>query len=202
MSATVLQLVVGLGNPGPQYERTRHNAGFWLVDELARSHGGGFRHEPRFKAEVCRIGVAGHALWLLKPLTYMNLSGQAVASFAAFYRLPPAALLVAYDELDLPPGAVRLKRGGGHGGHNGLRDIVEQLGSSDFLRLRLGIGHPGHRDAVVGYVLHPPSVDDKRLLEDAIADALRELPRIIEGQVEKAMHALHSRKPVLSADNA
>jgi PTH1 family peptidyl-tRNA hydrolase len=200
MAEPALALLVGLGNPGPQYARTRHNAGFWLADALADRYGGQFRAEPRFGGEVCRIRLAGRELWLLKPQTFMNRSGLAVVRLAGFYKLVPQAILVVHDELDLPPGVARLKRGGGHGGHNGLRDIMGQLGASDFLRLRLGIGHPGNSQAVIGYVLTAPPPDQQGLLEAAVAAALEVMPLVVEGQLERAMHDLHSRRvaaPVL-----
>jgi PTH1 family peptidyl-tRNA hydrolase len=189
-----LRLIVGLGNPGPQYEHTRHNAGCWLVDALARHHGGSFRPESKFSGEVCQISVAGHLLWLLKPLTFMNRSGQSVGRLADFYKIPLPAILVVHDDLDLPPGTVRLKRAGGHGGHNGLRDIISHLGGNDFLRLRLGIGHPGTSKDVIDYVLCRAPRNEQQLIERAVEDALRELPRLLDGQLEKAMHALHSRQ--------
>jgi len=189
-----LRLIVGLGNPGPQYEHTRHNAGCWLVDALARHHDGSFRMESKFSGEVCQISVAGHLLWLLKPLTFMNRSGQSVGRLADFYKIPLPAILVVHDDLDLPPGTVRLKRAGGHGGHNGLRDIISHLGGNDFLRLRLGIGHPGISKDVIDYVLCRAPRNEQQLIERAVEDALRELPRLLDGQLEKAMHALHSRQ--------
>jgi len=189
-----LRLIVGLGNPGPQYEHTRHNAGCWLVDALARHHGGSFRPESKFSGEVCQISVAGHLLWLLKPLTFMNRSGQSVGRLADFYKIPLPAILVVHDDLDLPPGTVRLKRAGGHGGHNGLRDIISHLGGNDFLRLRLGIGHPGISKDVIDYVLCRAPRNEQQLIERAVEDALRELPRLLDGQLGKAMHALHSRQ--------
>lgn len=189
-----LRLVVGLGNPGPQYAETRHNAGFWLVDELARQHGGHFRPEAKYHGETCRIALAGQDLWLLKPMTYMNRSGLAVAALARFHRIPLPAILVVHDDLDLPPGVVRLKQAGGHGGHNGLRDLIAHLGGNDFLRLRLGIGHPGDSREVLDYVLRRAPQAERTLLEPAIADALRELPRLVAGQWERAVHALHSRR--------
>ncbi len=195
MADPALQLIVGLGNPGPQYAFTRHNAGYWLVDRLALACGGSFRSESRFKAESCRIQVAGRPLWVLKPATFMNHSGQAVASFAAFYKLPPQTILVVHDELDLPAGIVRLKRGGGHGGHNGLRDVIRQLGSGDFLRLRLGIGHPGVGGDVISYVLRRPPQNEQHLIMDAIDVAFHELDHVVGGQLQQAMQALHSRKP-------
>lgn len=194
MAEQALALVVGLGNPGPQYARTRHNAGFWLVEALAQRHGGRFRLESKFSGEVCRIGIDGRELWLLKPLTFMNRSGQAVAQFANFYRIALPAMLVVHDDLDLPPGSVRLKLGGGHGGHNGLRDTIRQLGSNEFRRLRLGIGHPGQSRDVVDYVLSIAPPAEQRLLEDAITDAVREFPLLVEAQWEKAMRILHSRR--------
>ena len=193
-AASSLRLVVGLGNPGPDYAQTRHNAGFWLVDELARQHSGHFRPESRFHGETGRITLNGQELWLLKPMTYMNRSGLAVAALARFHRIPSPAILVAHDELDLPPGVVRLKRAGGHGGHNGLRDLIAHLGGNDFLRLRLGIGHPGDSREVLDYVLRRAPQTERALLEQAIADALRELPRLVAGQWERAVHALHSRR--------
>lgn len=190
-----LQLVVGLGNPGPQYEHTRHNAGFWLVDELARHYGGHFRPDTKFGGEIAEISLTGQRLWLLKPMTFMNRSGQAVARLVNFYKIPPAAILVAHDELDLPPGTIRLKRAGGHGGHNGLRDIIAQLGNKDFLRLRIGIGHPGDSKEVVGYVLRRAPQDEQQLINRSLQDAVHEFPRLVEGQLEKVMHTLHSRPP-------
>jgi len=192
--AAVLKLVVGLGNPGPSYARTRHNAGFWLVDELARRYDDQFRRDARWHGELCQIQVAGQFLWLLKPMTFMNRSGLAVARLTGFYKIPPAALLVVHDDLDLPPGVVRLKRGGGHGGHNGLRDIISQLGDNGFLRLRLGIGHPGASREAIDYVLSSAPVEEQQLIEGAVQDAVREFPRLAAGEVEKVMHALHSRK--------
>ncbi|MGH8269665.1 MAG: aminoacyl-tRNA hydrolase, partial [Steroidobacteraceae bacterium] len=159
MAGLPLTLIVGLGNPGPTYARTRHNAGFELVDELARRAGASLRHEGRHQGELGRASLAGAEVWLLKPMTFMNLSGQSVRSVAGFYRIAPQSILVAHDELDFPPGVVRLKEGGGAGGHNGLRDIMAQLGD-EFWRLRIGIGHPGDRGAVLDYVLgRPPAAE-------------------------------------------
>ena len=188
------RLVVGLGNPGPQYADTRHNAGFWLVDELAHQHGGHFRPDARFHGETCRVSLADRELWLLKPMTFMNRSGQAVAALARFHRIPLPAILIVHDDLDLPAGTVRLKRAGGHGGHNGLRDLIAHLGGNDFPRLRLGIGHPGDSRDVLDYVLRRAPQAERVLVEQAIFDALRELPRIVAGQWDKATHALHSRR--------
>ncbi|OOG23296.1 aminoacyl-tRNA hydrolase [Thioalkalivibrio denitrificans] len=187
-----VQLVVGLGNPGPRYTETRHNAGFWFVDALARKHGGSFRPESKFAGEATRIRLDGRELWLLKPQTYMNRSGQSVKLLSAFYKVPVEAILVVHDEIDLPPGDVRLKRAGGHGGHNGLRDIMSHLGG-DFLRLRIGVGHPGHKDEVVDYVLQRPSRDDEEQILHAIDRALDVMPEVAAGELERAMHKLHSK---------
>ena len=193
MGESPIRCVIGLGNPGDRYAGTRHNAGFWFVDQLARHYGGIFRGEAKFFGEVCRIVVGGRECWLFKPMTYMNRSGQAVGAFARFYKLAPEELLVAHDELDLPPGAVKLKKGGGHGGHNGLRDITSALGGDNaFLRLRVGIGHPGHKDAVVDYVLSRPSNDDVQAVLQALERALPRVPELLAGDTQKAMHRLHS----------
>ncbi len=189
-----IQLIVGLGNPGSEYEPTRHNAGFWFVDDLARRCRGDFRAEPRFHSEVTRCRIDGHECRLQKPLTFMNRSGQAVGALMRFFKIPVEQILVVHDELDLSPGTVRLKKGGGHGGHNGLRDLISHLGGKDFYRLRIGIGHPGHRDQVVDYVLKKPSSDDRRLIEDAIYDALDVMPDVVAGEFERAMHTLHTQK--------
>ncbi len=189
----LLRLVVGLGNPGSDYAQTRHNAGFWLVDELARQHGGSFRPESRFHGETGRITLNGQELWLLKPMTFMNRSGQAVAALARFHKMTLPEILVVHDDLDLPPGVVRVKRSGGHGGHNGLRDLIAHLGGNDFPRLRLGIGHPGQSREVLDHVLRRASQAERALLDQAIADALRELPRLIAGQWNPTIQALHSR---------
>ncbi|HNW78611.1 MAG TPA: aminoacyl-tRNA hydrolase [Candidatus Competibacteraceae bacterium] len=191
---TPLRLLVGLGNPGPEYADTRHNAGFWLVDALARQHGGAFRAEARFHGELCRISTDGRDAWLLKPLTFMNRSGQAVAALARFHRITPAEILVIHDDLDLTPGTVRLKRGGGHGGHNGLRDLIAHLGDNSFARLRLGIGHPGDSREVVNYVLRRAPATEQALIEQAMSAALRELPLLLNGHWDQAVRALHSRR--------
>ena len=188
-----IELIVGLGNPGPKYDQTRHNAGFWFADEVARRFQGVFRNESKFAGEVCRLDVEGQAVWLLKPQAYMNRSGQAVRLLSSFYKIPLNRVLVAHDEIDLPPGSARLKRGGGHGGHNGLRDIMGQLGQ-EFLRLRLGVGHPGHKDMVVDYVLARPTREDEELIRRDIDDAVDALPHIVLGELERAMNALHSRR--------
>ena len=185
-------LIAGLGNPGADYAATRHNAGFWFVDALAAAHGASLRAEAKFHGELGRAAVGGRDVWLLKPTTFMNHSGQAVAAVARYYKLAPEQILVAHDDLDLPVGTARLKRGGGHGGHNGLRDIINHLGSRDFLRLRLGIHHPGDSKAVVDYVLGRPSAADREAIEDAIARALDVMPLVVSGDLERAMNRLHS----------
>ena len=190
--ATGIDLIVGLGNPGSQYQRTRHNVGFWLLDQLADSTRTTLREESRFSAEVGSASVAGRRVAMMKPTTYMNLSGQAVGAYVRYFKVAPANVLVVHDELDLPAGTVRLKRGGGHGGHNGLRDITAQIGG-DFLRLRIGIGHPGSADQVVDYVLGAPAASDREAIEDAIARGLSVLPAIVEGQDEKIMNQLNRR---------
>ena len=188
-----IRLIVGLGNPGDKYTGTRHNAGFWFVDELARRHGGSLRPETRIRSEATRLEVAGETVYVLKPLTFMNRSGQAIGAVAAFYKIPPESVLVAHDELDLPPGAVKVKRGGGHGGHNGLRDTIRALGSREFYRLRLGIGHPGHADDVVPYVLSKPSPDDRRAIDGAVDESVAAMDLILAGEMDKAMQRLHTR---------
>jgi PTH1 family peptidyl-tRNA hydrolase len=189
-----LQAVIGLGNPGSEYAETRHNAGFWWVDALAHRAGVSLRPDARLKGDLGRLTLGGASVWLFKPGTYMNHSGQAVAALAAYYRLDPAALLIVHDELDLAPGTVRLKQGGGHGGHNGLRDITAHLGA-DFLRLRIGIGHPGHRDQVVGYVLHRPSQMERQQIGQAMDRALDIFPELIAGRMAGAMQRLNTPAP-------
>ncbi|MBZ0072925.1 MAG: aminoacyl-tRNA hydrolase [Thiohalobacteraceae bacterium] len=189
---STVRLVVGLGNPGADYERTRHNAGFWFVDELARSAGCSLRAEARFQAEVGRCSLHGQDCRLQKPTTFMNRSGQAVAALANFLRIPPLEILVVHDDLDLPPGVARLKKGGGHGGHNGLRDLVAHLGTREFHRLRIGIGHPGDHSQVVDYVLHRPSREEQELIDAAMARALEVMPLVVAGEFERAMHKLHT----------
>ena len=188
-----IQLIVGLGNPGTEYEPTRHNAGFWFVDELARRCQQGFRAEARFHSEIARCQLEGRECRLQKPQTYMNRSGQAVRALMQFFRIPVDAILVAHDELDLPAGTVRLKTGGGHGGHNGLRDLISHLGTRDFHRLRIGIAHPGDKRQVVDYVLKPPGKEDRRLIDAAMDEALDVMPLVMGGEMDKAMHRLHSQ---------
>jgi PTH1 family peptidyl-tRNA hydrolase len=189
--AVPLKLIVGLGNPGSQYSRTRHNAGFWLIDELVRRHGGSLRNESRFQGELARVRVGGEELWLLKPMTFMNHSGGPTQSVASFYKIPVESLLVAYDELDFPPGVVRLKQGGGAGGHNGMRDMIAQNGDA-FWRLRIGIGHPGDKSQVLNYVLGRPQAEDERLILEAVQAAADVVPRLLTEGFEKATNWLHT----------
>ncbi|MCG5499918.1 aminoacyl-tRNA hydrolase [Ectothiorhodospira lacustris] len=186
-----VQVIAGLGNPGSDYAMTRHNAGFWFVDELARRHGGRFRLESKFAGETARIHIEGQEIWLIKPQTFMNHSGQPIRLLTQFYKIPITSVLVAHDEIDLPPGTARLKRGGGHGGHNGLRDIMSHQGQ-DFMRLRLGVGHPGHREQVVGFVLNRPSREEESLITDAIDRAADLMPLLLSEGLQKATNRLHS----------
>jgi PTH1 family peptidyl-tRNA hydrolase len=188
-----IRLIVGLGNPGREYETTRHNVGFWWVDELARTERLSFKSESKFHGLVARGHLRAYEIFLLKPQTFMNLSGRAVGAMAQFYKILPTEILVVHDELDLQPGIARLKMGGGHGGHNGLKDIIAQLGTKDFWRLRLGIGHPGERTEVVNYVLNDPRTDERELIMDAMQQSLHVAPLVIEGKTEAAMLKLHSR---------
>ena len=187
-------LIVGLGNPGSRYSETRHNAGFWFLDRLAEVCGAVLRQQTRLQAAVARVEWQGHDCLLVKPTTFMNHSGQAVRAVLDYYRLNAAKLLVAYDELDLPPGIARLKQGGGHGGHNGMRDIFRHTADHGFLRLRIGIGHPGSKDAVTGYVLGRPSAEQEQLMRDAISNAIEVLPQVLDGNLSNAMKALHTEK--------
>ena len=185
-------LIFGLGNPGSRYAETRHNAGFWFLDSLARKSGVSLRSQARLSAEVGRVKLSGRDCLLAKPTTFMNHSGQAVRTVMDYYRVPSADVLVVYDELDLPPGVARLKQGGGHGGHNGLRDIFRHVPDHGFLRLRIGIGHPGHKDAVTAYVLSRPTAEQELLVRQAINEAVEVIPRILGDDVAGAMHQLHT----------
>lgn len=193
MTSNVIQLIAGLGNPGSRYSQTRHNAGFFLVDELARSCHVSLRKENKFYGETAKAHINGHDVWLLKPDCFMNLSGQSIQALANFYKIPTCNILVVHDELDLPPGVSRLKRGGGHGGHNGLRDTIEKLANKDFARLRIGIGHPGDKSRVHDYVLSPASKEEQAAIDSAIANALSVMNEIVAGDWDKAMNALHSK---------
>lgn len=190
-----LQLIVGLGNPGPEYDRTRHNAGADFVAELARREGASLVSESKFFGLTARIFLNGRDLRLLIPTTFMNRSGQAIAALAQFYKIPPEAILVVHDELDLAPGIARFKQGGGHGGHNGLRDTISALGNNaNFMRLRLGIGHPGSAAQVVGFVLKKAPSSEQTLIDDAIDEAIRVMPDAVKGNWGEAMQKLHTKK--------
>ncbi|RKZ88060.1 MAG: aminoacyl-tRNA hydrolase [Gammaproteobacteria bacterium] len=186
-------LIAGLGNPGLQYEHTRHNVGFWWLDQLANDLNATFSVDNKYHGQLAQSHYSGHKLFLLKPLVFMNRSGQSVAALANFYKIPLTNILVIHDELDLPVGATRLKSGGGHGGHNGLRDIIARTGGKDFLRCRIGIDHPGDSRQVSDYVLSKPSQSDRQLIRSAIDNSLRVLPDVLSGDLEKAMNWLHSQ---------
>lgn len=189
-----VSLIAGLGNPGPEYADTRHNAGFRFLDALLDGSGVKLRVEHRFAGRVARHTVAGRELWLLAPDTFMNHSGEAVSKLARFYKIPPAEILIVHDELDLAPGVVRLKQGGGPGGHNGVSDVIEQLGVPDFLRLRIGIGRPATSAQVVSYVLKRAPEAEQLLIDAAIRDALTHIDDIVHGQWQKTMNALHTHR--------
>ena len=191
---TGLRLIVGLGNPGPEHARTRHNAGFWFVDALAERLGGRFGLESKLFGETCKIHVGGETVWLLKPATFMNLSGKSVTAALRYWKIEPEQALLAHDELDLPPGAARLKFDGGHGGQNGLRDTIRLLGHAKFHRLRVGIGHPGHKDKVVGWVLGRPAPTDETLILRSIDDAIDVMPLAVAGDINEAMKRLNTAK--------
>jgi PTH1 family peptidyl-tRNA hydrolase len=191
----MIRLLVGLGNPGPEYDATRHNAGFWWVDAVARKLNATLAPDRAYHGLVARVNRASGPLWLLEPQTYMNLSGRAVAALARFFKIAPQEILVAHDELDLPPGALKMKFGGGHAGHNGLKDIHAQLGSADYWRLRLGIGHPGVKSEVVNYVLRKPSLEHRDAIEQCIARSLEALPLLLDGDMERATMRLHAKPP-------
>lgn len=190
---SAFKLIVGLGNPGPEHSATRHNAGFWFVDSLAEKYSLTFRLESKYNAEICRIQTAEIDCWLCKPMTFMNGSGFSVQTMASFYKISVEEILVAHDELDLEPGVARLKEGGGHGGHNGLRDIIDRMGNKSFTRLRIGIGHPGSQDKVTPYVLGKPNKEDSQLIEIAITESVDAMPLVLEGEMQKAMNALHQK---------
>ena len=189
-----LRLLVGLGNPGAEHIRTRHNAGFWFIDALAQREGARFGVESKLHGETAKISLDGQTLYLLKPTTYMNKSGIAIASALRYWKIEPEEMLVAHDDLDLPPGAVRLKFDGGHGGQNGLRDTFAHLGHGKFHRLRLGIGHPGHKERVTPWVLGRPGVADEEAIIGAVGMALDVLPLVVRGEFNEAMKRLHTPK--------
>jgi len=197
MSTDTLKLIVGLGNPGPQYRFNRHNVGVWFLDEICRRYHGELRPEARFHGNVARVTIEGHDVRLLFPTTFMNRSGLSVASLCHYFDIEPQQMLVAYDEIDFPVGTTRLKSGGGHGGHNGMRDIISALGgANDFKRLRIGVGHPGDKNKVANYVLSDPGKDDTIQIEHDIDQALKVLPQLVNRQWNQAMQTLHSQSPV------
>jgi len=191
----MIKLLVGLGNPGTEYETTRHNAGFWFVDGAARALKSSLTMERSYHGLVARTSFQGQPLWLLEPQTFMNLSGKSVSALARFFKINPDEILVAHDELDLPPGEVKLKFGGSHAGHNGLRDIHAQLGTADYWRLRLGVGHPGVKSEVVNWVLKKPVLDDRIAVDQCIDRALAALPALLAGDMNKAMLLVHTSRP-------
>ncbi len=193
MPENSIQIIAGLGNPGNDYAHTRHNVGFWFIDQLVSHYHLNLKNESKFSGEIAKLESSAGNIWLLKPTTFMNRSGQAIARLAQFYKIKPEQILVIHDELDLPPGIVKLKKGGGHGGHNGLRDSIAQLGSKDFYRLRLGIGHPGSKERVVGFVLGKTPQSEQLLIESAISKALDSMDIILQGNMQKAMNQLHAK---------
>lgn len=190
---THLSIIAGLGNPDEKYARTLHNVGFWFVEALAAKYGGEFRFEKKFDADYCRINLHGDDIWLVKPQSYMNLSGGPIRAVLDYYRLRAEHLLVAHDEIDLPPGTVRLKKGGGHGGHNGIRDVIQHC-AGEFMRLRLGVGHPGEKSKVTSYVLKRGSSDVESAVESNIADAIDVMPTLIDDGLNAAMKKLHTKE--------
>ncbi|MGH8262323.1 MAG: aminoacyl-tRNA hydrolase [Steroidobacterales bacterium] len=195
MAGTPLSLIVGLGNPGAEHQKTCHNAGFWFVDALADRTRAVFRSDSKFHGAAANCALGGRSVWLLKPMTYMNRSGLAVSAFVNYFKIDVAEVLVAYDELDLPPGTARLKFGGGHAGHNGMRDVIAHVGDG-FWRLRLGIGHPGDKNQVIDHVLDRPNPEEERAIRTAIGEGLDSLPVLIEHGGERAMNQLHRRTPL------
>jgi PTH1 family peptidyl-tRNA hydrolase len=191
----MIKLFVGLGNPGPEYEATRHNAGFWWIDALSRELKAPLSLDKNYHGQVARTTLNGQTVWLLKPLTFMNLSGKSVAALARFFKITPAEVLVAHDELDIVPGQVKLKFGGSHAGHNGLRDIHAQLGSADYWRLRIGVGHPGVKAEVINWVLKKPSQEHREAIEECIERSLKAVPELLKGDMEKATMMIHTSQP-------
>ena len=191
----MIRLLVGLGNPGPEYEATRHNAGFWWLDEVARSLRATLTPERSYYGLVARVNRPEGPIWLLEPMTFMNLSGKSVAALARFFKIEPDEILIAHDELDLMPGQVKIKLGGSHAGHNGLKDIHAQLGSGDYWRLRLGIGHPGVKAEVINYVLRRPPLEEREAIEKCIAQSLTALDLLLDGDMERAMMKIHAKPP-------
>jgi PTH1 family peptidyl-tRNA hydrolase len=191
----MIKLLVGLGNPGNEYEDTRHNAGFWWIDAVARELKVSLVPERSYHGLVARTTVNGQTVWLLEPQTYMNLSGKSVSALAKFFKIQSQEILVAHDELDIPPGEAKLKLGGSHAGHNGLRDIHAQLGTADYWRLRIGVGHPGDKAEVVSWVLKKPMLEHRKAIDDSIHRAVLALPLLLAGDMEKAMVKIHTSKP-------
>lgn len=191
-NGTQIKLIVGLGNPGSEYALTRHNAGYWFVEKICEQYHGTLNLENKFKGCLGKVSIAGQPCLVFQPITYMNLSGQALQLISRFYKIPLANCLVVHDDLDLPAGAARLKFDGGHGGHNGLRDIFSQSGTKEFFRLRLGIGHPQIKSKVLDYVLQRPSKSDQALILNAIDASMDALPDMVQGNIEKAMNQLHT----------
>lgn len=191
----MIRLFVGLGNPGPEYDATRHNAGFWYLDEISRELKTPLSMDKNYYGLLGRTAINGQTIWLLEPQTYMNLCGKSVAGLARFFKIQPEEILVAHDELDLPPGEAKLKLGGSHAGHNGLRDIHAQLGSDKYWRLRLGVGHPGLKAEVVNWVLKKPSLDQRIAIDQSIARAVKALPHLLTGEMNKATMQIHTSKP-------
>ncbi len=191
----MIRLLVGLGNPGPEYEATRHNAGFWWIDEVARKLGATLLPDRSYHGLVARINRPTGPIWLLEPQTYMNLSGKSVAALARFFKIAPNEILVAHDELDIPPGQMKMKQGGGHAGHNGLRDIHAQLGTPDYWRLRLGIGHPGVKAEVVNYVLRKPMAEEREAIQACITRSMDALEPLLNGDMERATMKIHAKPP-------
>jgi PTH1 family peptidyl-tRNA hydrolase len=191
----MIKLFVGLGNPGPEYEATRHNAGFWWVDELARSLKVSLAMDKSYFGLVARTTIEGETVWLLEPQTFMNLSGKAVGALARFFKIPPQQILVVHDDMDIAPGEAKLKLGGSHAGHNGLRDIHAQLGTDQYWRLRLGVGHPGIKSEVVSWVLKKPVLDHRIAIGQCIDRSLKALPQLLKGEMDKATMLIHTSKP-------
>ena len=192
MSYTI-QIIAGLGNPGEKYEKTLHNAGFWFLEDIALKYGGIFRYEKKFDIDSCKVDINGCSIWLIKPQSFMNLSGKPIKSFLDYYQFKVNNLLVVQDEIDLPSGTIRLKEGGGHGGHNGIRDVIQHCGPQ-FIRLRLGVGHPGEKSKVINYVLNPGSKKVESAIKNNINDALSVIPILMENGFNEATKALHTKE--------
>ena len=199
---SAIKLIVGLGNPGPEHLMTRHNAGFWFADVLAAKYSLSFRSESRFRSELCRLSIADNDCYLCKPMTFMNRSGQPVQAIAGFYKIALNEILVVHDEIDLEAGVVRFKQGGGHGGHNGLRDIIEKMGGNEFYRLRIGVGHPGNSSEVVNYVLDRAPAEEEKLIMQSIGDVMEMIPQILSGEFQKVMHKLHTSQSQVTSEKS